>query len=258
MLMLVRGIWGSTAAAIVAVALVGCAPASTPDAAPSGIPTAASAFTVDAIVDGDTIETSAGTVRIIGIDAPERGVCGYTEATALVSSLLEPGDPISLELPDGQNEEDRYGRLLRYVDTTAGVDVASSLLSAGLAVARYDSSDGYPAHPREAAYHAAQLATLAADGAVTTVDCQAAAVAEEQARLAAEQAAHDAAAAPPAAAVDEWWRQYSSCTELKKNPNGHPTGPFSRDDPSQAAVYDWYANGTGNDGDGEGDGLACE
>ena len=67
------------------------------------------------------------------------------------------------------------------------------------------------------------------------------------------------AAQPPAApSVDEWWRQYSSCTKLKKNTNGHPTGPFSRDNPPEAAVYDWFANGTGNNGDGEGDGLACE
>jgi hypothetical protein len=57
--------------------------------------------------------------------------------------------------------------------------------------------------------------------------------------------------------VDEWWRQYSSCTKLKKNPNGHPTGPFARDNPAEAAIYDWFAHGTGNNGDGEGDGLAC-
>lgn len=29
-------------------------------------------------------------------------------------------------------------------------------------------------------------------------------------------------------------------------------------DPAEAAIYDWFANGTGNNGDGEGDGLACE
>lgn len=212
------------------------------------------------VVDGDTVETSAGTVRIIGIDAPELGECGYDEATTFVSSLLPPGDAITLELPSGQNDTDRYGRLLRYIDTAQGVDVGSSLLTAGLAVARYDSTDGYPAHPREADYHATQVASLAADGSVMTVACAAEAEAAEQARIAAEQqaaqeATEDAAEQP---AVDEWWRQYSSCTRLKKSPDGYPTGPFSRDDPAEAAIYDWFANGTGNNGDGDGDGLACE
>ncbi|MGC5221924.1 thermonuclease family protein [Micromonospora sp. DT81.3] len=142
---------------------------------------------MDWVVDGDTIETSDGTVRIIGIDAPERGVCGYAEAAALVSSLLSKADPAILELPEGQNDEDRYGRMLRHVDTAQGVDVGLSLLTAGLAVARYDSTDGYPAHPRETDYHAAQVATVAADGSVTTVACKTAADAAEQARIAAEQ-----------------------------------------------------------------------
>jgi micrococcal nuclease len=75
------------------------------------------------MVDGDTIETSAGTVRIIGIDAPETGECGYTEAYALVSSLLSRGDPTILTLPDGENDADQHGRSLRYVDTADGVDI---------------------------------------------------------------------------------------------------------------------------------------
>ena len=95
--------------------------------------------------------------------------------------------------------------MLRYVDTAQGVDVGLSLLTAGLAVARYDSTDGYPAHPRESDYHAAQVATVAPDGSVTTVACKAAADAAEQARIAAEQQAAEAPAPPPA--VDEWWRQ---------------------------------------------------
>jgi micrococcal nuclease len=240
---------------LVPLLLVGCAPGLTPDATPSATPSLASPFTFQSVIDGDTIETSAGTVRIIGIDAPERGECGYVEASALISTLLSPGDSTMLELPEGQNDQDRHGRILRYVDTTQGVDVGFSLLTAGLAVARYDSKDGYPAHPRETDYHAAQTATLAAGGTVTTVACQAAADAAEQARIMAEQQALEAPVPP---AVDEWWRQYTSCTKLKNNANGHPTGPFSRDSPAEAAIYDWFANGTGNNGDGEGDGLACE
>lgn len=250
---------GALLAALIVAATVGCAPSVTPGSTGATDPSDGASVVVEAIIDGDTIETSAGTVRVIGIDAPERGECGYDEASAFVATLLREGDAVTLTLPEGENQTDAYGRLLRYVDTAQAVDVGSSLLSAGLAVARFDSTDGYPAHPREADYRAAQLATLDAAGAVTTVDCKATAEAEAAQRLAeqqAAQAAQDAAAQQPVA--DEWWKQYSSCTKLKKNPNGHPTGPFSRHDPAEAAIYDWFANGTGNNGDGEGDGLACE
>lgn len=260
-----RVFWGTVIAGVVLAATVGCSAATSPVASPA--PTSSSvapsappgaAAVVVSVIDGDTVETSAGTVRIIGIDAPERGECGYDDAASYVSGLLPEGDTVTLTLPDGENSEDKYGRLLRYVDTTQGVDVASSLLAAGVVVARYDSTDGYPWHPREADYHTAQTAVLGDAGTVKTVACKAAADAVEHARIAAEQQAAQEAATPPQPAVDEWWTQYTSCTKLKKNPNGHPTGPFSRDNPAEAAIYDWFANGTGNNGDGEGDGLACE
>lgn len=163
---------GAALAAVFAVLLAGCAPAELPEAT---APPAAARATVVSVIDGDTIESSAGTVRLIGIDAPERDECGYAEAAAQVSALLGPGAAITLTLPDGENDTDRYGRLLRYVDTADGVDVGMSVVTAGLAVARYDSVDGYPAHPREAQYRASQTATLTADGAVTTVACRVAA-----------------------------------------------------------------------------------
>ncbi len=261
-----RVFWGMVIASAVLAATVGCSAAALPVATPapttpSGEPAASSdglSAVVISVVDGDTLETSAGTIRIIGIDAPERDECGYNDAASRISTLLPQGETVTLTLPDAENEEDKYGRLLRYVDTAQGVDVASSLLAAGVVVARYDSTDGYPWHPREADYHTAQTAVLGDAGTVTTVACKAAADAAEQARLAAEQQAAQEASTEPQPAVDEWWKQYTSCTKLKKNPNGHPTGPFSRDNPAEAAIYDWFANGTGNNGDGEGDGLACE
>lgn len=233
------------AAAMMVVALSACVPSAEVDAVVAASPAAsidpspgAEPVTLVSVVDGDTVETSAGTVRIIGIDTPERGECGDAQATAAIAALIAAGDAVTLELPDGQNEQDRHGRLLRYVTTAGGVDLALMQLQAGNAVARYDSADGYPAHPREADYHAAQIATLGADGAVVAAGCQAAAVAPDP--------------------IDQWWLQYSSCTKLKKNTVGHPTGPFDRDDPAQAEIYQWFAVGTGNNGDGEGDGLACE
>lgn len=136
---------------------------------PTGVRTTSATF--EAVVDGDTVRTDAGTVRIIGIDTPERGECGYDAAADALRALLAPGDEIELRLPDGENDQDRYGRLIRSVISTGGVDVALHQIEQGLAVARYDSTDGYPEHPAQGAYHDAQRATLDADGAVVTVAC---------------------------------------------------------------------------------------
>ena len=247
-----RSGWRAAAAALLLVAgLTGCtdtgqapsAPtASTPTAqqpsSPAGSTIEEATFT--AVVDGDTITTSAGTVRLIGIDTPERGECGHDEASAAIGRLLASGDPVTLELPEGQNDHDRHGRLIRFVTTEDGVDLGLMQLEAGNAIARYDSTDGYPAHPREAAYHAAQLATPGPDRTVITTACQG------PARTSASPA------------TDRWWAQYTSCGQLKRNTVGDPTGPFHRDDPAEAEIYDWFANRTGNAGDGDQDGLACE
>lgn len=150
---------------VLAVALTACVPA----------PGGGAEATVESIIDGDTITTSVGVVRIIGIDTPEQGVCGSDAATEVLEGVIRVGDRVTLELPDGQNDHDRYDRLLRYVTTGDGTDLALLQLLSGTAVARYDSSDGYPAHPREAAYHAAAYASMDADGNVLTAACLAAA-----------------------------------------------------------------------------------
>lgn len=205
------------------------------------------------VTDGDTIVTSEGIVRIIGIDSPELGECGYDEASSSIGRLLAHGDPVTLDLPQGQNDRDAHDRLLRYVITEAGTDIGLMQIEAGNAVARYDSTDGYPAHPNEASYHAAQTASLTSDGTVLTATCEEAA--------AAPVPLLDPAPVPaPAPAPSErpWWEQYSSCSKLKKNAVGHPKGPFNRDDPAEAEIYNWFEYGTGHHGDGDGDGWACE
>lgn len=214
----------------------GDAPRPSVPAAPAGVTELA---TFRSVVDGDTVKTSAGTVRLIGIDTPERGECGHDEAAAELGRRVARGDAISLELPSGQNDRDRHGRLLRYVITTDGTDLGLVQLEAGHAVARYDGTDGYPAHPRQSAYHAAQVASTGPGGGVLTLTC--------------------AGAAPGGTSLEgPWWQQYTSCGRLKRNTAGHPTGPFSRDDPAETEIYEWFAHRTGNNGDGDGDGLACE
>jgi micrococcal nuclease len=110
---------------------------------------------VERVVDGDTIDVAGvGRIRVIGIDTPERGDCGYDSATAAMSVLVL-GERVTL-VPGAADDADRYDRLLRYVDVGA-VDVGLSLIEDGWAIARYDSRDGYGAHPREGAYVAADL-----------------------------------------------------------------------------------------------------
>lgn len=115
---------------------------------------------VERVVDGDTVVLGDGsTVRLIGIDAPESDdPCGR-RATDAMRDLVE-GKNVVLGNPASVRDEDKYGRLLRYVNTD--VDPSASLLSRGLAAARYDSTDGYDAHPRQAVYHALEAVAMSA------------------------------------------------------------------------------------------------
>ncbi len=109
-------------------------------------------YLVTRVVDGDTLELGNGeTVRMVGIDTPEVGECGFEQASANLSSLTL-GKQVRLTRSD--EDRDRYGRLLRYVDA-GEVDAGLRLIRNGLAIARYDSRDGYGYHPREPAYVAA-------------------------------------------------------------------------------------------------------
>lgn len=115
-------------------------------------------YLVTRIIDGDTLELGNDTtVRLVGVDTPEVGECGSEKATALLGRLVL-GERVVLRRSD--EDRDRYGRLLRYVDLTSDPrpDAGMRLIDAGLAVARYDSRDGYGAHPRERSYVAADRA----------------------------------------------------------------------------------------------------
>jgi micrococcal nuclease len=70
------------------------------------------------VVDGDTIHVDANgtdtTVRLIGVDTPERGDCYEDEATAELRDLLADRQ-VWLEADPTQGDEDRYQRKLRFV-----------------------------------------------------------------------------------------------------------------------------------------------
>ena len=114
------------------------------------------------VVDGDTVKLANGEhVRLIGIDAPEDGVCGC----GLDQEAHPPGRRAPSRLVRGTDNRDKYDRLLRYVDR-GGVDAGLAMIQSGLAIARYDSRDGYGEHPRQRAY-------LKADRKAANVECTA-------------------------------------------------------------------------------------
>lgn len=198
-------------------------PTTAPPAAPPTT-SAGSGVRVVAVIDGDTIDVAGGErVRLIGIDTPEVGQCGYDGATAVLRQLVGGRDVVLV--PGARDDRDRYGRLLRYVEAN-GVDVNLMMLLSGRAIARYDSRDGYGRHPREDAYVAADVANPSANvcgpgGPASTVPAT--------------------TAAPGATGADP---RFGSCREAIAN--GY--GPYARGvDPE----FGWYH-------DGDGDGVACE
>lgn len=68
---------------------------------------------VDTVLDGDTILLEDGRqVRLLGINTPERGRQYYAEATNALKELIEDKE---IELETDSEDEDQYGRILRYV-----------------------------------------------------------------------------------------------------------------------------------------------
>jgi micrococcal nuclease len=105
------------------------------------------------VIDGDTVvvilEGEEVRVRLVGIDTPELGECGFSEAAQALESLLMSGN---LGLIDaGVDDRDRFNRLLRYLDVD-GLDPGLELIRLGLAEAAYDSRTGFRRHDREELY----------------------------------------------------------------------------------------------------------
>ena len=126
-------------------------------------PTQPVTYTVTHIVDGDTLDVTPSDgsppvrVRMVGIDAPEYGTCEADAATLTLAGLVQDRQVVLTPGGDGE-DTDRHGRSLRYVDLD-GIDAGLRLIEDGVAIARYDSRDGYGAHTREATYVAADAAS---------------------------------------------------------------------------------------------------
>jgi micrococcal nuclease len=120
------------------------------------VPTEAHAATasrrakVDYWRDGDTVVTSRGPVRLIGIDTPERGEPCYHQAKRSAERLAPEGSWVRLVKVIGRDNMDHYDRLLRYVERR-GRDIGYRQIVRGYADAAYDSGS-YGTHPRRAKY----------------------------------------------------------------------------------------------------------
>ncbi|GAB96420.1 micrococcal nuclease [Kineosphaera limosa] len=95
--------------------------------APKGVP-------VSKIVDGDTLQVRISgrteTVRVIGMDAPEKGECFSAESARAMSALVK-GKQVRLVADRSQPDRDRHKRLLRHVVLADGRRVAPLLIAGG-------------------------------------------------------------------------------------------------------------------------------
>ena len=90
---------------------------------------------VEKITDGDTIVVNGSNVRLLGINTPERGEKYYREAKSfLESEILNK----AVKLARTQEDEDMYGRKLRYV-ILENKNINEKLIRQGLANAYFPS-----------------------------------------------------------------------------------------------------------------------
>lgn len=143
---------------------------------PTSDPTRAT-WTVREVVDGDTLRVDGpdgeARVRLIGVNAPERDECFHGEATEILQELV--GDREVVLVRD-VSDTDRFGRLLRFVETTDGADVGADLVRAGAARSqRYE-----PDVSRNDRYDELQTAARAAGSGLWAPDaCGSPATADE-------------------------------------------------------------------------------
>lgn len=165
------------AAALLGVILLGAAACEPIEVLEPAAP--AEGYAVAYVIDGDTIEVmgpEGGTqrVRLLGINTPEvahdgdAGQCGGEEATEQLEELLPEGIAVQLVTDGRADDEDRYGRLLRYVETEDGTDAGATLIAEGYAYAWAPASEPDPQRMND---YATATAAARGDGAGAWADC---------------------------------------------------------------------------------------
>ena len=67
---------------------------------------------IDRVIDGDTVESNETSIRLLGINTPERGEIYYLEAKEFLEDLVLNK---TIRLEYGKDKKDRYGRTLAYL-----------------------------------------------------------------------------------------------------------------------------------------------
>lgn len=103
---------------------------------------------VTKVIDGDTVVVEGGYhIRLLGIDADERGYPCYEDAKLRLEKLILNK---KVKLEKDRTDVDQYGRCLRYIFFN-NQDVNLELVKEGLAVARfYEPNDKYKSEIIEA------------------------------------------------------------------------------------------------------------
>ncbi len=124
----------------VGLLVAGCTGADAPSAPDSSTAfPAGDVYPVVSVADGDTITVSVDgvdeRVRLIGIDSPElhRPVECFGQQAAGHATEMLAGEAVRLVGDPTQDDRDRYGRLLRYVELADGTDVNAGLIRDGYA-----------------------------------------------------------------------------------------------------------------------------
>lgn len=115
-------------------AVVAAGASGDPSASP---PPGAVSATVAAITDGDTLRVILGgstePLRLIGVNAPERGECFAAESTAVLEWLTPVGSTVWLTID--RSDRDQYDRLLRHV-WLGSLNVGEEMVRRSAALAR--------------------------------------------------------------------------------------------------------------------------
>jgi len=118
----------------------------------SGLPTGKSVFEgfaekengfVSKVIDGDTVVVNGESVRLLGIDANERGEECYKEAKVRLEELVLNKEVL---LEKDVRDKDQYKRLLRFIFIEVNgeeINVNLKLVEEGLAIARFYEDKKY-------------------------------------------------------------------------------------------------------------------
>lgn len=138
---------------------------------------------VTRVVDGDTIHVRVGKktekVRLLGIDAPERGACFSDQAAAQLRRFVM-SKIVRLQGDRTQARRDSFSRLLAYVHLANGKDVEIELLRGGYVtvyvyknrpfarLVQYEAAEKYAAGAKFGSWASCHAPTTATTTAATT------------------------------------------------------------------------------------------